>query len=77
LIGAVRLPSGGVLLTDGEIYDPTTNTWFASSSPCTRTNPCLGGNDATTAILLPNGTVMAAGGTVELTCLAFAGPVKT
>jgi Kelch motif/Galactose oxidase, central domain len=59
------LPSGGVLLTDGEIYDPTTNTWFASSSPCTRTNPCLGGNDATTAILLPNGTVMAAGGTVE------------
>jgi hypothetical protein len=64
-MGAVRLPSGGVLLTDGEIYDPTTNTWFASSLPCIRIDPCLGGNDATTAILLPNGTVMAAGGTVE------------
>jgi N-acetylneuraminic acid mutarotase len=66
LVGAVRLPSGGVLLTTGEIYDPSTNTWVASSPPCGQFTQCAGApNDATSAILLPNGTVLAAGGTIE------------
>jgi hypothetical protein len=59
--GAVRLPSGDVLVlgSNAQIYDPPTNTWRASIPPC---HSCLGGVDATTAILLPNGTVLAAGG---------------
>jgi N-acetylneuraminic acid mutarotase len=61
-IGAVRLPSGGVLLTTGEIYDPSTNTWAASSPPCSQFTECGGApGDATSAILLPNGTVLAGG----------------
>jgi len=58
--GAVRLPSGDVLVLGANaIYDPPTNTWRPSIPPCSQ---CLGGIDATTAILLPNGTVLAVGG---------------
>jgi N-acetylneuraminic acid mutarotase len=65
--GAVLLPSGKVLQLGqaAEIYDPVANTWAdseaASDTGLDVTGPG-GVGDATTAILLPNGTVLAAGG---------------
>ncbi len=65
--GAVLLPSGKVLQLGqaAEIYDPVANTW-ADSQAGSDTGLVVTGpggvGDATTAILLPNGTVLAAGG---------------
>jgi N-acetylneuraminic acid mutarotase len=63
--GAVRLPSGDVLLLgiNAQIYDPPTNSWSPANPPSIFPfTDVQQGINATTAILLPNGTVLAAGG---------------
>jgi N-acetylneuraminic acid mutarotase len=63
--GAVLLPTGQVLElgANAQIYDPATNSW-QPSVPTTASccSPISTGIDATTAILLPNGRVLANGG---------------
>jgi N-acetylneuraminic acid mutarotase len=65
--GAVLLPSGKVLQLPGEIYDPVSNSWQPSVvPPANNVGNVTMGASATTAILLPNGRVLAAGGSSGL-----------
>jgi N-acetylneuraminic acid mutarotase len=62
--GAVLLPSGQVLElgANAQIYDPATNSWQPSvSSSVACCQPTATGVDASTAIVLPNGRVLAVG----------------
>jgi Bacterial Ig-like domain (group 2)/Galactose oxidase, central domain/Kelch motif len=56
--GAISVPTQFLLLADANLYDPVTGTWApAASFPIAR--------DDHTATLLPNGTVLVAGGLVS------------
>ncbi|HEY4748866.1 MAG TPA: hypothetical protein VIH60_00600 [Steroidobacteraceae bacterium] len=61
--GAVLLVSGQVLeLGDtADIYDPASNSWQPSALVPPLATPVMTGFSATTAVLLPNGRVLAAG----------------
>lgn len=61
-VGAVLLPSGKVLVLGSTslLYDPATDAWEGSEAPTPP--PVLRGVQATDAILLPDGRVLATGG---------------
>jgi len=60
--GAVLLPSGNVLQLPGMIYDPVADTWQEAAPPAPGALVLENGEfSAATAVLLPNGRVLAAG----------------